>query len=186
MTSLRTAVRIFGRPEIRPTAPSPDARLRVFEIARTVESSIELFRLSGTQCRIETSLDRLALAQGSAGDLSRVVVELLSNAERATNHSNREAQIKIELITDSERATLSIHDSGNGFEVDEFRRCTLGDFGSGPVKETEEFHLGLGLIMCLRLVTDLRGEISVLPVPSDLGGAVMQVSLPLVKTAGQP
>ena len=67
----------------------------------------------------------------------------------------------------------------------EFKRCTLGDFGLGPVQETEEFHLGLGLIMCLRLVTDLSGEISVLPVPSDLGGAVMQLSLPIVKMAGQ-
>ena len=85
MTSLRTAVRIFGRPEIRSTSQAPDARLRVFEIARTVESSIELFRLSGTRCRIETKLDQSVLAQGSAGDLSRVVVELLSNAERATN-----------------------------------------------------------------------------------------------------
>ncbi|MEC8052374.1 MAG: HAMP domain-containing sensor histidine kinase [Myxococcota bacterium] len=185
MTSLRTAVRIFGRPEIRSTSQAPDARLRVFEIARTVESSIELFRLSGTRCRIETKLDQSVLAQGSAGDLSRVVVELLSNAERATNHSDREAQIRIELMADSDRATLSIHDSGNGFGLDEFKRCTLGDFGLGPVQETEEFHLGLGLIMCLRLVTDLSGEISVLPVPSDLGGAVMRLSLPVVKLAGQ-
>ena len=54
MTSLRTAVRIFGRPEIRSIAPTPDTRLRVFEVAKTIESSIELFRLSGTSCQIET------------------------------------------------------------------------------------------------------------------------------------
>ena len=126
------------------------------------------------------------LVQGSAGDLSRVVVELLSNAERARNElSDREAQIRIELMADSERATLSIHDSGCGFGLDEFKRCTLGNFGVEPVLETEEFHLGLGLIMCLRLVTDLSGEISVLPVPSDLGGAVMQLTLPIAKLEGQ-
>ena len=61
----------------------------------------------------------------------------------------------------------------------------LADFGVEPVLETEEFHLGLGLIMCLRLVTDLGGEISVLPLPSDLGGAIMQVTLPVVQMEGQ-
>ena len=185
MTSLRTAVRIFGRPEIRSIAPTPDTRLRVFEVAKTIESSIELFRLSGTSCQIETKIDEPAVVQGSAGDLSRVVVELLSNAERATQLSDREAHIRIELKADSELATLAIHDSGCGFGLDEFTRCTLGNFGVEPVLETEEFHLGLGLIMCLRLVTDLGGEISVLPLPSDLGGAIMQVTLPVVRMEGQ-
>ena len=185
MTSLRTAVRIFGRPEIRSIAPTPDTRLRVFEVAKTIESSIELFRLSGTSCQIETKIDEPAVVQGSAGDLSRVVVELLSNAERATQLSDREAHIRIELKADSELATLAIHDSGCGFGMDEFTLCTLGNFGVEPVLETEEFHLGLGLIMCLRLVTDLGGEISVLPLPSDLGGAIMQVTLPVVRMEGQ-
>ncbi len=184
MTSLRTAVRIFGRPEIINRTSDPNGRSRVFEVARTVEISIDLFRLSGTNCQIDTCLNQQAIACGSAGDLSRVVVELLSNAERAIAESERPAKIRIELTVDSGNAILTIHDSGKGFSVREFTGYTLDGFGGGPVKETEEFHLGLGLIMCLRLVTDLGGEIALLTAPSDLGGASMQLTLPLANPPG--
>ena len=103
MTSLRTTVRIFGGPEIRSIAPTPDTRLRVFEVTKTI-GRIGLFSSLG-RAQIETKIDEPAVVQGSAGDLSRVVVELLSNAERTTPFRTV-SHIRIELKADSELATL--------------------------------------------------------------------------------
>jgi len=183
MTMLRSAVRIFGRPEV-PGGSHSSAAGRVFEVQRAIEVGLELFRFSGNQAHIQTDFRGSALAYGATGDLSRVLVELLSNAERAVSKTTGPGQIKVSLDVVDDDVLISIHDSGAGFPDGGFAASTLGYMNLGSSPQPERFHLGLGLLMCVRLVGDLNGEIKLRETPSEFGGAVIDIRLPLAKNGG--
>ena len=179
MTALRSAVRIFGRPEIIQHGGGEE-RIRAFEVQKTIESGVELFKLSGGECQIETSFGEMVVANGAAGDLSRVIVELLSNAERAAALSRNEPRVRLELSVLQQEVHITIEDSGDGFPKGGLAVATLGFMSLSDTLQPQQFHIGLGLVMCVRLVADLGGELTVRDERSELGGAIVEIVLPIV------
>ncbi len=178
MTALRTAVRVFGRPEAQATnTEAPVGRL--FHVNSVLSGSIDLFKLSNEACSISVDATEDVFLNGFASDLSRVVVELLSNASRAASRTDRPPKIKLKLSNSGTSSVLEIHDSGPGFSENDTASLAFGFIRESVDAGPTEFHLGFGLVMAARLVGELGGKLEVMDERSELGGAVIKVSLPL-------
>ena len=178
MTALRTAVRVFGRPEAQATnTEAPVGRL--FHVNSVLSGSIDLFKLSNEACSISVDATEDVFLNGFASDLSRVVVELLSNASRAASRTDRPPKIKIKLSNLGTNTVLEFHDSGPGFSENDTASLAFGFIRESVDAGPTEFHLGFGLVMAARLVGELGGKLEVMDERSELGGAVVKVSLPM-------
>ena len=124
--------------------------------------------------RLETALTP-ATVQGDAGRLRQVVTNLLDNALRFTPAAG---SVTLLLKTDGSGATLVVQDTGPGFGAggaarvfERFYRADAGRSGSG-----------LGLAVVRSLAEAHGGRVAANNAPG--GGAVLEVWLPLQKSAG--
>ncbi|MNH08875.1 C4-dicarboxylate transport sensor protein DctB [compost metagenome] len=104
--------------------------------------------------------------------MQQVLVNLLCNASEAValNPDTRPPSIAIRQRIEANRVTISIHDNGTG--MTEAQRAHL----FVPFHTSKKEGLGLGLVICKRIIESYGGTIWAEAVPQ---GAVIAFSLPL-------
>ncbi len=117
--------------------------------------------------------------QADAAQIKQVVINLLINAVDAMEHSAcRELEVRLQAREG--RALVAVRDTGHGIPADKLRRIFDPFFTTKPVDRGT----GLGLSVCLGIVQQHQGEITV---SSTLGvGTVFELSLPLVQGLAEP
>jgi nitrogen fixation/metabolism regulation signal transduction histidine kinase len=108
------------------------------------------------------------------GQITRVFVNLISNAVQAMDDITGE-KIRITLsYLDSENIRISIEDSGSGVSPENLNRLFTPNF------TTKTSGTGLGLAICKNIVTEIHGTIHY-ERSEELGGANFIITLPLIK-----
>lgn len=149
----------------------PPTRL---EIPGQLESTLALMRASAeADVEVEISTDVSAEAWMSLDDLSRVVVNLLTNAQM---HNQLPVRTRVSVRADDAWAVLVVEDDGRGIPVEAreavFERFVQLDRRIGPGYQGS----GLGLPICKALVERAGGRIEIESSP--MGGAAIVLYLP--------
>ncbi|MEO6397196.1 MAG: ATP-binding protein [Tepidiformaceae bacterium] len=114
---------------------------------------------------------------GDAGQIERVVTNLLSNAIR---YSESGTPIAVTLVADGDQVTVSVRDAGRGISVEDLPHIFERAYRAGSVGRREPGSFGLGLYIANRIVEDHGGRIWA---ESEVGvGTTVSFSLP---TGGQ-
>jgi signal transduction histidine kinase len=115
-----------------------------------------------------------------AGQFQQVLLQILSNAERAVGEVDRRGRIVIETRAGGGQVRLEVIDNGPGIRPENLEQIflpffTTQDLGHGP---------GLGLSICYGIVKEHEGRIRA---DSAVGrGATLIVDLPQVEEATVP
>lgn len=108
-----------------------------------------------------------------AGDLSRLVEELVDNAFK---FSRQGTPVEVELTADGR---LTVTDKGRGMAPQEISR--IGAFQQFDRKKQEQQGLGLGLVLVQKLIAQCKAEFSITSNPGE--GTQVQIIFPVEKTA---
>lgn len=138
------------------------------DLAEIAESALDAVPRPGL-IAVERTLPRgVGFVLGEARRLRQVVVNLLSNAVRATRERESGALISLALQWDEQRVTLTVRDNGSGID--------------DPAKLFELLHtthaegLGIGLALSRRIAVDHNGQLT--GGNRDSGGAWFTLELP--------
>jgi len=153
------------------SVPGDFDRQRFEEIVRRA------LRLTAPQCpahvRVETRLDPSVEIECHAGDIERVVTNLIVNAIHAVVERDPNAgHIVVSLTGAAERACLHVEDDGCGIPPEVLDRVFDPFFTTKPVGQGT----GLGLAISYHVVRAHGGEIRVASVPGQ--GTTVTVELP--------
>lgn len=121
---------------------------------------------------VDTSAVSAGRVNGDASQLLRLVVNLLSNAERHATSA-----VKVSLRTDLDAVRLSVEDDGAGVPEQDRERIFLRFARSDDARARDEGGSGLGLAIASEIVRRHDGVMSV--GESELGGALFVVELPV-------
>jgi signal transduction histidine kinase/ActR/RegA family two-component response regulator len=136
--------------------------------------SIMRFRLRASEARLTLTVAEGARILADAGQIKQVLINLLINALDAMEHATRkELRVRVEVV--DSRVELSVADTGHGIPPEKLGRI----FDPFYSTKSAERGTGLGLSVCLGIVGQHRGEISVNSVPGE--GTVFKVLLPLAR-----
>jgi len=137
--------------------------------------SIMQFRLRASEARLTLTVpEDGARILADAGQIKQVLINLLINALDAMEHAIRkELQVRVEVL--GGWVELSVADTGHGIPPEKLGRI----FDPFYSTKSAERGTGLGLSVCLGIVGQHRGEISVNSVPGE--GTVFKVLLPLAR-----
>lgn len=157
-----------------PDRPLPEADVDLGEVSREV---VDMFRPRADTQQVSLTFDlqeRLPLVRGSAGDLERVVQNLVSNAVKFTPAGGKVA-VRVESRRD--RVVLECTDDGLGIS-EEDQAGLFTEFFRGTNPTTLQVPgTGLGLSIAQRVVTRHGGRIDV---DSELGrGTSIRLLLPV-------
>ena len=156
-----------------PDRAVPEAEVDLGEVSRDV---VDMFRPRADTQRVSLTFDledRLPLVRGSAGDLERVVQNLVSNAVKFTPAGGR---VAVSVASRSDRVVIECTDDGLGIsEEDQASLFTEFFRGTNP-QSLQVPGSGLGLSIAQRVVTRHGGRIDV---ESELGrGTSIRLLLP--------
>jgi two-component system OmpR family sensor kinase len=128
--------------------------------------------------RLNIDNGRPVPVRGNPDELHRMVVNLLDNAVR---HTPNGSTIELRLEADGERAIVEVADNGPGIP-DELREQAFDRFvrGTGPADTAAGGGTGLGLAIVRAVAHSHGGDVEASR--SQLGGALITVSLPLGKS----
>lgn len=144
------------------------ARLDLTEL---VDEAIETMQpiAARSDVQLRTSANRRVTVVGDAGQLARVVRNLLENAIR---HSPTGATVRIDVAAGSGDVSLRVSDEGSGFppELRAFDAFTRGD----PARDVSTGTAGLGLAIAKGIVVAHGGTIGVVDGP----GGIVELRLP--------
>ncbi|WP_285570842.1 ATP-binding protein [Geothrix limicola] len=137
--------------------------------------SIMQFRLRAAEVGMQISLPSAsALILADAAQIKQVLINLLINAIDAMEHAARKV-LQVRVEAQGEWMAVSISDTGHGIPADKLSRI----FDPFYTTKSEERGTGLGLSVCLGIIRQHRGEISVHSVPGE--GSEFRVLLPRAK-----
>lgn len=142
-------------------------------------ASIMRFRLRTAEAGLrvsvpEGSMDILA----DSAQIKQVLINLMINGVDAMEHATRkELQVRVEA--QGEWAVVLVADTGHGIPADKLNRI----FDPFYTTKSVERGTGLGLSVCLGIVRQHHGEISVKSVPGE--GTEFRVLLPLARSDEQ-
>jgi signal transduction histidine kinase/tetratricopeptide (TPR) repeat protein len=148
-----------------------ESRRERFDIRSGIESTVKLWRSAGgrEETRVELCLDPMAEVLGSPGELNQVLLNLLKNAGEA---SPKQCHVTVRTFMEKDRVCLSVRDRGAGIpEV-----ILPHVFEPFFTTKGSEKGKGLGLSICMRIVEEHGGALTVNSRPGE--GAVFTVSLP--------
>jgi signal transduction histidine kinase len=133
----------------------------------------------GLQLRVEVEAAAVAVV-GDAGEIDRMLNNLVGNAIRYTPHG----QVAVQLTREGDVARITVSDTGIGIPADALSHLFEEFFRAANAKAIEEHGTGLGLAIVKGLVERYRGTISV---DSREGrGTTFVVRLPLVAAGADP
>ncbi|KRC92256.1 hypothetical protein ASE25_02565 [Terrabacter sp. Root85] len=156
-----------------PDRPMPEADVDLGEVSRDV---VDMFRPRADTQQVSLTFDleeRLPLVRGSAGDLERVVQNLVSNAVKFTPAGGK---VAVSVASRRDRVVLECIDDGLGISPED-QESLFTEFFRGTNPETLQVPgTGLGLSIAQRVVTRHGGRIDV---ESELGrGTSITLLLP--------
>ena len=147
-----TDLRAFAYPE------SQNLRER-FEFPDALETALRFTANDRNGIDVDRELTANVSVMGSKSHITQVLVNLLSNAQRAVASVNgdRDARISISTQTEGDRLTVKVRDTGVGIESEVLSKIfdpffTTTDVGQG---------MGLGLSICHTIIRNHGGEICV-------------------------
>lgn len=116
-----------------------------------VENIIKLMRIEQhyPQCRLVIAIAPKSQLYGQATLLEQVLTNLLSNSLQAGAQ-----QITLRRETDGDRQTLILEDDGGGLSAEQLAQPFV------PFRSTKSEGLGLGLVICQRLLRNQQGELT--------------------------
>ncbi|CAN7228704.1 GAF domain-containing sensor histidine kinase [Terrabacter sp. LjRoot27] len=156
-----------------PDRDVPEAEVDLGEVSRDV---VDMFRPRADTQQVSLTFDleeRLPLVRGSAGDLERVVQNLVSNAVKFTPPGGK---VAVSVASRRDRVVLECIDDGLGISPED-QESLFTEFFRGTNPETLQVPgTGLGLSIAQRVVTRHGGRIDV---ESELGrGTSITLLLP--------
>ncbi|GAA2497566.1 HAMP domain-containing sensor histidine kinase [Terrabacter carboxydivorans] len=156
-----------------PDRAMPEADVDLGEVSRDV---VDMFRPRADTQQVSLTFDleeRLPLVRGSAGDLERVVQNLVSNAVKFTPAGGK---VAVSVASSSDRVVIECTDDGLGIS-EEDQASLFTEFFRGTNPESLQVPgTGLGLSIAQRVVTRHGGRIDV---DSELGrGTSVRLLLP--------
>ncbi len=148
--ALKTLVDEFSQ-----MARFPKAELKPESLNSIVESAVAVFdgRLDDIEVRLDLA-PGLPLVNVDAGQLKRVVVNLVDNAAEAMEPCLFK-ELRISTDMRGETVELAVADTGPGVDAETKEKLFLPNFS------TKKRGTGLGLAICSRIVADHRGSIRV-------------------------
>jgi signal transduction histidine kinase len=156
-----------------PDRAMPEADVDLGEVSRDV---VDMFRPRADTQQVSLTFDleeRLPLVRGSAGDLERVVQNLVSNAVKFTPAGGT---VAVSVASRRDRVVLECIDDGLGISSED-QESLFTEFFRGTNPQTLQVPgTGLGLSIAQRVVTRHGGRIDV---ESELGrGTSIRLLLP--------
>ena len=116
--------------------------------------------------------------RGDAQRISQILMNLLSNAHKFTEHGSITISVALDEVLESEqRIQIAVSDTGIGISKPSLSRL-FEPFAQADQSIGKRFGgTGLGLALCRRIATAMGGDISI---DSELGeGSIFKVKLPL-------
>ncbi len=154
----------------RPSAPT----FRPTDVSHVVADVVMFTRRFAAQSRVEIEVEERGApvhVRADADQLKQVLVNLVSNAVQAMEHSG--GSITVTLWADDESAHISVADTGPGMDADRLDKVF------DPFYSTRDDGTGLGLTIVHRIVDQHGGHIEVTSEPGS--GTVFTVVLPVSK-----
>lgn len=151
-----------------------DQDMAPFDLAKAVRLALSIVGDTFESEQIEISLAEVEQPQvfGYANEFSRILLNLLSNAQEAIRRRGDGGNIRLEVRRDGDRGIVSIRDTGGGIPADILPKIF------DPYFSTKESGTGLGLYMAKKVLDNMGGRIEGRNVE---GGAEFTVSVPLAK-----
>lgn len=141
--------------------------------------SIMRFRLRASEARLTLDVPEGVRILADAGQIKQVLINLMINAIDAMEHTTRK-DLRVRAGIQGAWAELSVADTGHGIPPDKLNRI----FDPFYTTKSAERGTGLGLSVCLGIVGQHHGEMSVNSVPGE--GTEFRVLLPLAGAAEEP
>lgn len=135
--------------------------------------SIMRFRLRAVDAEMRLIVPEVPVwVLADAGQIKQVLINLMINAVDAMDHSPRRV-LEVRVETHGSCASLSVSDTGHGISSDKLNRIFDPFYTTKPVDRGT----GLGLSVCLGIIRQHHGEISVKSIPGE--GSQFVTLLPL-------
>ncbi len=142
-------------------------------------SSILRFRLRSADAEMQLTVPAEPVwILADPGQIKQVLVNLMINGIDAMGNASQRL-LKVGVETQGAYACFSVGDTGHGIAPDRLNRI----FDPFYTTKSSEHGTGLGLSVCLGIVRQHHGEISVKSTPGE--GTVFRVLLPLSMTEGK-
>jgi two-component system NtrC family sensor kinase len=142
-------------------------------------SSIMRFRLRAADAEMRVVMPEEPIwILADAGQIKQVLINLMINGVDAMEHAARKV-LEVHMEIQGAYASLSVSDTGHGISADKLNRIFDPFYTTKPVDRGT----GLGLSVCLGIVRQHHGEISVKSAPGE--GTVFRTLLPLAKAEEQ-
>jgi two-component system, NtrC family, C4-dicarboxylate transport sensor histidine kinase DctB len=166
---------------LRTYAREEPAMLRPISVTEAVTEALGLLdaRIKSEKVSVSAVLPDIdPIVMGGAVRLQQVLVNLISNALDAMQHSPTK-DLHLSVETGGENVTITVHDSGPGIVDDEIDKLFDPFFSTKEVGEG----MGLGLSITFGIIKQFGGEIAAENHPD--GGAVFTVKLSRAETASE-
>ena len=138
-------------------------------------ASIMRFRLRSAEATLKLDLPLIAIAVlADAAQIKQVFINLMINAVDALEHAVCK-EITVQAEVQDGRGVVSVKDTGYGISPDKLNRI----FDPFYTTKSADRGTGLGLSVCLGILRQHGGEISVKSVPGE--GSLFRVLLPLAQ-----
>lgn len=158
---------------LRYSERSRDDTANRFEINQIIEETLELTSAAMERITVEHQLDPDAgSVLGSPGEMSVVLINLLTNARNAMREGGR---IRVETKNRGTTVRLLVQDSGSGIAEEDLPRI----FDPFFTRKSHWTAVGLGLSLVYRIVDDMGGKVEV--ESTSPGGTTMRIDVPRVK-----
>jgi len=150
---------------------------RRIELGAVLDEAVSImrFRLRSSEAKLTLEVPGGGVRiMADAGQIKQVLINLMINAIDAMEHATRK-ELRVRVVIQGTWAELSVADTGHGIAPDKLNRI----FDPFYTTKSAERGTGLGLSVCLGIVGQHRGEMSVNSVPGE--GTVFRVLLPLTQ-----
>lgn len=146
------------------------------DLSEVVQAAIDGMRLRAAEknIRISGTVQRSIMGSFDAGQLWRLILNLLDNAIKFTPN---DGSIDVALTAHNEMAILSVSDTGSGIPAAEQTRIFERGYRTNSARKSSVPGTGLGLHFARCIVQAHGGTIEVISIPGR--GSCFRVSLPL-------
>lgn len=159
-----------------------DEDLRPVDLMRVLSSTLRMARNEiKHRARLVTDYRPVPSVNANESRLAQVFLNLVINAVQALPDGQALSnEIRITTRTEDGQAVIEVRDTGGGMTPE----VTQQLFSPFFTTKHEDQGIGLGLVICHRIVTDLKGVIEVESEPGK--GSTFRVKLPPADTASVP